>query len=80
MDLLERITGLEEALGDLEGHETAKASIGAQLQLMRPNVDADLETRRRLTRALAAALLKERTLSQTRLGQELMALAAEYAT
>lgn len=75
-----RIEELARSVANLDGHAAAKSAILAELELMARDVDADLDTRRLRARALAAVIFRERSLTQSPLGQALTALLAEYAS
>ena len=80
MEFRSRIEDLRRSVAALEGHAAAKAAILAELESMARDADADLDTRRLRARALAAVILRERSLTQTPLGQALTAFLAEYAS
>ena len=71
---------MTQAVAALEGHTTAKAALLGELERMARDAEADLDTRRVRARALAAVVFRERSLTQTPLGQALTALLADYAT
>lgn len=80
MDVRTRIEELSRSVTALEGHATAKTALLAELELMARDAGADLGTRRVRARALAAVVFRERSLTQTALGQALTAFLAEYAS